>query len=260
MEKGKKNIISKFDLSGRTAIVTGGARGLSYGIAEALHDAGTGVVLIDILDDVEKSAEKLSGDGERCFGVRADLLNREEIDIAFKQAITLLKGRLDILVNGAGIQIRRPAAEFPTEDWDKVIGLNLNTVFFMCQLAGRVMLNQKYGRIINIASMNAYFGGTIVPAYTASKAGVASLTRALSNEWAPHGINVNAIAPGYMISEMSKTMREVPGQIEELTKRIPAGRWGTEEDLKGIALYMASEASDYMTGATVPIDGGFMCR
>jgi len=253
-------ILDKFDLTGKKAIVTGGARGLSLGIAKALNEAGATVVLMDILDEVGESAKALNGRGGECFGVRCDMNVIDDIDRGFNEALEMLGGRLDILVNGAGIQFRCPSAEFPEDMWYKVVNIDMNAVFFMCQRAGRVMLRQKYGKIINIASMNAFFGGTIVPAYAASKGGVAMITKALSNEWAGEGINVNAIAPGYMVSDMSKTMREVPGQVDELTKRIPAGRWGNDQDMQGLAVFLASDASEYVSGTVIPVDGGFMCR
>lgn len=251
-------ILDQFRLDGKKAIVTGAARGLSLSIAQSLIEAGAEVVLMDINETVHTTAKTLHS--TRCHAVQCDLGDYEAIRQSFDQALAQLFGRLDILVNGAGVQYRCPSKDFPKEQWDIVLNIDLSSVFFMCQHAGRVMLLQNSGRIINIASMNAFFGGTIVPAYAASKGGVAHLTKALSNEWAPHGITVNAIAPGYMVSEMSKTMRDVPGQIEELTKRIPVGRWGEGKDLQGLSVFLASSAASYITGAIIPVDGGFMCR
>ena len=167
-------------------------------------------------------------------------------------------GRLDILLNGAGTQYRCPAAEFPAEQWERLIGINLSAMFYMCQLAGRIMLRQNAGKIINIASMNSFRGGHIVPAYSASKGGVVQLTRALSNEWMPRGIQVNAIAPGFMETELSHDMM-VSEVGQAITKRIPAGRWGRPSDLDGVTLFLASEASNYVSGNVIQVDGGYLC-
>ena len=168
-------------------------------------------------------------------------------------------GRLDILVNGAGTQYRCPAAEFPAEQWERVISLNLSAMFYLCQLAGRVMLKQGSGKIINIASMNSFLGGHIVPAYAASKGGVVQLTHALSNEWMPHGIQVNAIAPGFMQTELSHDMM-VSETGAAITKRIPAGHWGRPEDMAGVTVFLASAASDYISGNVIQVDGGYLCN
>ncbi|MFA5659251.1 MAG: SDR family NAD(P)-dependent oxidoreductase, partial [Oscillospiraceae bacterium] len=192
-----------FDLTGKKAVVTGAASGLSHGIAEGLMENGAEVVIIDISQKTEEAAEEFRARGFKAHAVRANLGDREELQAAFSKSLALLGGRLDILIPAAGIQRRNKAEDFTLEDWDSVIGINLSAVFMLCQLAGREMLKQKSGKIINIASMLSFFGGYTVAAYSASKGGVAQLTKALSNEWACEGINVNAIAPGYMATAMN---------------------------------------------------------
>jgi len=251
--------IERFSLEGRKAIVTGGARGLCNGLAQALHDAGAEVVLLDVLDSVEEAAAEMSKTGAKVYGVKGDLSNADTLEGVYNKCLDKLGGRLDILLNGAGIQHRAPAIDFPHDKWEKVISINLNAVFYLSQLAGKTMLAQKYGKIINIASMCGYFASVLVPAYSASKAGVMQVTRALSNEWASQGINVNAIAPGYMATEITANMKEVnPKQYEEITSRIPMGRWGNMDDLNGLAVFLASDDSAYVSGAIIPVDGGFM--
>lgn len=251
--------IEKFSLEGRKAIVTGGARGLCNGMAQALHDAGAEVVLLDILDSVEESAEKMGKKGAPVYSVKADLSKQETLGDAYQECLAKLGGHLDILLNGAGIQYRCQAVDFPVEKWQKIMDINLNAVFYMSQLAGRTMIEQGYGRIINVASMTVYCASVLIPAYAASKAGVAQLTKALSNEWASKGVTVNAIAPGYMATELTSNMKEVnPKQYEEITGRIPMNRWGTVEDLQGTAVFLASEAASYISGAVIPVDGGFL--
>lgn len=248
-----------FSLHGRKAIVTGGAKGLCNSMAQALHDAGAEVVLLDILDSTPESAERMAASGPSVHSVLCDLSKPETLEAAYSECLEKLGGRVDILLNGAGVQFRAPAVSFPMDRWQKVIDINLSAVFYMCQLAGRTMLDQGYGKIINVASMTSFFGSVLVPAYTASKAGVAQLTKALSNEWAAQGVNVNAIAPGYMDTELTSNMQEVnPGQYAEITARIPKGRWGTAEDLQGVVVFLASEASQYISGAIIPVDGGFL--
>jgi len=167
---------------------------------------------------------------------------------------------VDILINDAGIQRRHPCEEFPLSEWQDVLSINLNAVFQLCQLAGRNMLARGYGKIINMASMLSFFGGFTVPAYAASKGGVAQLTKALSNEWAARGVHVNAIAPGYMATEMNTNLLHDPKRNAEISDRIPAHKWGTPEDMKGLAIFLASPASDYINGAIIPIDGGYLAK
>ncbi|PXV91629.1 2-deoxy-D-gluconate 3-dehydrogenase [Lachnotalea glycerini] len=248
-----------FRLDGKKAIVTGGGSGLCYKIAEGMHEAGAEIVLLSVGDEVATAAEELGKSGALVYAVSADLSDIKQLKEAYEKSLEYLGGHLDILVNGAGVQYRCEAADFPIEQWERVIGINLNAVFYIAQLAGRTMLNQHYGKIINIASMTAFLGSTNVCAYTASKGGVAQLTKALSNEWAGKGINVNAIAPGYMQTAMTADMKEKnPAQYEEITSRIPMGRWGQAEDLKGIAVFLASDEASYISGAIIPVDGGYL--
>lgn len=247
-----------FDLTGKRAIVTGAASGLSKGIAEGLMEAGASVVIIDISARTGEAAAEFCSRGFKAYGVQADLGNRESLATAFDQAVELLGGGLDIMVPAAGIQRRNRSEEFSMDDWDAVLNINLSAVFRLCQLAGRLFLEQKSGKIINIASMLSFFGGYTVPAYAASKGGVAQLTKALSNEWAQYGINVNAIAPGYMDTQMNTGLIADEARNAQITARIPARRWGTPEDMKGTAVFLASPASDYLNGAVIPVDGGYL--
>lgn len=245
-----------FDLTGKRALVTGAGnpRGLGRGIAQGLKEAGAEIA---ILARSERVFEVAKEDG--FLAVQADLSNREEVTRGFNEALGKL-GTLDILVNCHGIQHRHKAEEFPVEDWEEIIEVNLTSVFLMCQLAAPVMFQQGYGKIINIASMLSFSGGVNALAYAASKGGVAQLTKALANEWAERGINVNAIAPGYMATDLTEPLIRNPERNKQILDRIPAGRWGTPDDLKGIAVFLASPASDYVHGAIMPVDGGWLSR
>jgi 2-deoxy-D-gluconate 3-dehydrogenase len=249
-----------FNVSGKKAIVTGSSRGLGRGMAEGLLEAGAEVVLIATTPKVAGIAEGYTKQGYRCCGISADIGDKAQRESAFGKALSLLGGRLDILVNAAGIQRRHFCEEFPLEDWDAVIRVNQTAVFSLCQMAGRVMIAQGCGKIINIASLLSFFGGYTVPAYAASKGAVAQLTKALANEWASKGINVNALAPGYMDTEMNAALLADKGRNAEITMRIPAHRWGTSEDMKGPLIFLASPASDYLNGAVIPVDGGYLNR
>ena len=249
-----------FSLENKTAIVTGGNRGLGRGIAKGLAEAGAKVVIMASRDSVFRAADELSADGLSVQPVKYDLSNEDNIKNGFSEAVALLGGKLDILVNNAGIQRRSKCEEFPLSDWDDVLNVNLRSVFILCQLAGRHMIPNGGGKIINLASMLSFFGGYTVPAYAASKGGVAQLTKALSNEWASKGINVNAIAPGYMATEMNTRLIEDSSRNAEILSRIPAGRWGKPEDMAGTAVFLASSASDYLSGAIIPVDGGYLSK
>lgn len=189
------------------------------------------------------------------LALQGNLLDQEQVPVIFEKALAALDGRIDILVNNAGMQRRHFCEEFPLSDWHDVLNLNLNTVFQLCQLAGRKMLAQKSGKIINVASMLSFFGGYTVPAYAASKGGVAQLTKALANEWAGKGLNINAVAPGYMDTEMNTKLIEDEVRQKEILDRIPAKRWGTADDMKGITVFLASAASNYLNGAIIPSTG-----
>ena len=253
-------IYDLFNIKGKKAIVTGGTRGLGFSAAEALLEAGCEVAIIGSSDGVHKTAEKFKGAGLKAHAVKADLGVREEVHSSFNACIEKLGGDLDILVTAAGIQRRNPAENFLIEDWDAIINVNLTAVFIHCQLAARLMLPKGYGKIINFSSMVAHFGGQTVPAYTASKAGVSQLTRELSNDWVGRGINVNAIAPGYMATDMCEALVKDPVRGPQILDRIPAGRWGKGDDLKGTIVYLSSHASDYLAGAIIPVDGGYLVK
>lgn len=248
-----------FDLTGRKAIVTGAAQGLAYSMAEGLMESGAEVAVIDISDRTVEVAREFCGRGFRCHGIQADLSRIDELEGVFSRAVDALGG-LDIIVNGAGVQRRYRSEEFPTEEWDFVINVNLNSVWKLCQLAGRNFLENGGGKIINIASMLSFLGGYTVAAYAASKGGVTQLTKALSNEWAGKNININALAPGYMATALNTAIINDPVRSKEILDRIPARRWGQPGDMKGAVIFLASGASDYLNGAIIPVDGGFLSR
>ena len=253
-------VLSMFDLTGRKALVTGASRGLGYGMAEALLEAGAEVVIVGKSDHIHKAAAALAqSTGGKVHPLQTDLGNRDQLLTSFNRAIELL-GTLDILAVCHGIQRRAPAEKFPLEQWDEVLEVNLSSVFMLNQLAGQIMLPRGKGKIINVASLLSFSGGITVPAYAAAKSGVARLTMSLANEWAARGVNVNGIAPGYMDTELNTALKNDATRYQAITSRIPAGRWGTANDMKGITLLLASDASDYINGVTIPVDGGWMGR
>lgn len=251
-------MMSMFDLTGKKALLTGGTRGLGHAMAEGLLESGAEVVIWGTTERALEVAEQFRHRGFICHGVIADLADRDSLKNGFEQSMNLLDGRLDILVNAAGIQRRYPVTEFPMEEWEKVLEVNLTAPFQLCQMAGRIMLRQEYGKIVNIASLNSFVGGQNVPAYSASKGGIAQLTKTLSNEWACHGVTVNAIAPGYMATDLNADTRKSKEFYDGIVNRIPARRWGTGDDLKGACVFLASDASAYLTGAVLPVDGGYL--
>ena len=233
-----------FSLEGKTVVVTGGAQGLCNAIAQAYHDAKATVVLVDISDKVIDAAAAMHTEEAPVYYAQGDLTDTEKLPALVDECEEKLGGHIDILLNGAGIQFRCKAEDFPADRWNSIININLSSLFFMAQQVGRKMLAQGHGKIINIASMCSFFGSTMIPAYSASKGGVAQLTKALSNEWAGRGVTVNAIAPGYMVTKLTENMKEVnPAGYAEITSRIPMGRWGVPEDLAGIAVFLGSEGS-----------------
>ncbi len=248
-----------FDLSGKTALVTGSSRGLGLGIAKALAEAGARIALHgsrSVPEEAVRAVHEISGEA---FATTGDVSDGEACrriigDVAGKF------GRIDILVNNAGTIRRAPAAEHSWEDWHDVLETNLSSVFRMTQLAGKLMLEQGSGKIINVASLLTFQGGVFVPGYAAAKGGVGQLTKAFANEWACKGINVNAIAPGYMETDNTTALRADPTRSRQILERIPAARWGSPADVGGAAVFLASRASDYVHGHVVVVDGGWMGR
>lgn len=252
-------ILDQFKLDSKVAVVTGASRGLGQAIALGLAEAGADVAVVDILDCGETKAqiEKL---GRRCAAIKADLSKKEAADQIVSAVVEQLGG-IDILFNNAGIIRRAPFTDFTEKDWDDVMNINIRGLFFLSQAVVKVMIQQgRGGKIINTASMLSFQGGILVPSYTTSKSGVMGLTRLMACELAKHNINTNAIAPGYMATDNTKPLREDPARNQAILDRIPAGRWGKPEDLKGIAVFLASAASDYMNGYTVAVDGGWLAR
>ena len=251
-----------FDLTGKKAIVTGGTRGLGKGMAEGLMEAGAKVVIFGTSEKVQDVAKEFRDKGFDCQGLKVDLANAEERKAGFEKAVEMLGG-LDIMLNAAGIQRRYESPNFPMEDWHDVIEVNLNAPFDLSQMAAREFLKKEvpYGKIINIASMLSFFGGQTVPAYAASKGGVAQFSKCMCNELAGKGIHINCIAPGYMATDMNTALTDPNNpRYKTITDRIPAGRWGNGEDMKGTAIFLASAASDYLNGAVIPVDGGYLVK
>ena len=252
-------VLDDFQLAGKVAIVTGCNTGLGQGMACALAQAGADIVGVNRTDPADTRC-RVEALGRRFADLRADLADIGCLDGLVKQA-RALSGRVDILVNNAGIIRREDAISFTEKDWDEVIDLNLKPCFFFSQAAARQFMAQGTGgKIINVASMLSYQGGVRVPSYTASKSGLTGITRLMANEWAIHGINVNAIAPGYMITNNTAALRADEKRNAGILERIPAGRWGTPEDLAGPVVFLASKASDYVNGYTVAVDGGWLAR
>jgi 2-deoxy-D-gluconate 3-dehydrogenase len=253
-------ILDSFSLHGKNALVTGSRRGLGAAISVALAEAGANVMIHGSRSDrLEAVCEMVRSKGRKSAAFACDL---SQPDSAAKliEATQESLGSINILINNAGTIRRAPAENFSAEDWTQVIDTNLNAVFRLCQLAGRKMLAHGSGKIVNMASMLSFQGGICVPSYSAAKGAVVQLTKALANEWASRGVNVNAIAPGYMATDNTEALRADPVRSRQILDRIPAGRWGTPADLAGAAVFLSSAASDYLHGHTLVVDGGWLSR
>lgn len=252
-------ILDAFRLTGKVAIVTGARTGLGQGMALGLAEAGADIVGID-LNHLEETRKGVEERGRKFLEIEVDISNIGVIAGIVERTVREF-GKVDILINNAGIIRREDSLEFTEGNWDDVMSINLKTVFFFSQAVARQFVKQQTGgKIVSVASMLSFQGGIRVPSYTASKSGVMGLTRLLANEWAKYNINVNAIAPGYMATDNTAPLRRDPQRSEEILQRIPAGRWGTPEDLQGVAVFLASEASRYVSGYTIAVDGGWLAR
>ena len=247
-----------FSLEGKVALVTGANTGLGQGIAVALAEAGADIAAAGISPPTETQA-KVEALGRRFVSIEANLTSIEPVARLLQETLDGLGG-LDILVNNAGLIRRADAVDFSEQDWDDVMNVNIKSAFFLSQAAGRHFIAQGHGKIINIASMLSFQGGIRVPSYTASKSGIAGITRLLANEWASKGVNINAIAPGYMATDNTAQLRADADRNKAILDRIPAARWGEPSDLGGTAVFLASRASDYVNGAVIPVDGGWLAR
>ena len=255
------HVLDQFKLDGKIALVTGSRRGIGKAMALALAEAGADIVGVSASQEktgseVEKEVRAL---GREFWGYACDFSNRKNL-YAFIKRVAADFPKIDILVNNAGTILRKPAAEYPDEDWDKSIEVNLNAQFVLSREIGKRMVERGQGKIIFTASVLTFQGGVLVPGYAASKGGVGQLTKALANEWAGSGVNVNAIAPGYVSTDNTEALRRDPQRAASILTRIPAGRWGEPRDLKGAVVFLASSASDYAHGSILTIDGGWMAR
>jgi 2-deoxy-D-gluconate 3-dehydrogenase len=256
---GASPVLASFSLYGQTAIVTGAARGLGRAISIGLAEAGADVALVDILP-VNETAEAVSIRGGRAHEITADLATLDpHAAAAIVGEVAESLGPPQILVNNAGIIRRAPAVEHSWQDWQETLAIDLSAAFLLSQAFAKRLLDvEQPGKIVNVCSMLSYQGGFLVPSYAAAKSGLAGLTRALANEWAPHGINVNAIAPGYMATELTAMLRSNPERAAAMLGRIPAGRWGEPEDVQGAVVFLCSSAANYVHGTILPIDGGWL--
>jgi 2-deoxy-D-gluconate 3-dehydrogenase len=255
------SILDKFSLKGKVAIVTGASTGLGQGMCYGLAEAGADVVGVDYVAMPETKAT-VEAMGKKFHGIQMDLIKASKDDLAnlVKEAVTVF-GHVDILVNNAGIIKREDALEFSEKNWDDVMNINSRTVFFLSQAAANQFVAQKTGgKIISVASMLSYQGGIRVPSYTASKSAVKGITMAMANEWAKYNINVNAIAPGYMATNNTQQLRDDENRAGQILERIPAARWGLPSDMMGTIVFLASEASSYINGFTIAVDGGWLAR
>ncbi|KQN51624.1 2-dehydro-3-deoxy-D-gluconate 5-dehydrogenase KduD [Rouxiella silvae] len=252
-------VLNSFDLQGKVALVTGCNTGLGQAMAVGLAQAGCDIIGVN-RSEPHETLDKIHALGRRFLDLRADLTSIESIPRLLESAVSEFE-HIDILVNNAGIIRREDALEFSEQDWDDVMNVNSKTLFFMAQAVARQFIKQgRGGKIINIASMLSFQGGIRVPSYTASKSAVMGITRLLANEWAKHNINVNAIAPGYMVTNNTEQLRADEGRSQEILDRIPAGRWGEQHDIMGPVVFLASGASDYVNGYTLAVDGGWLAR
>lgn len=253
-------ILDQFKLDGKVAVVTGSATGLGQGIALGLAEAGADIAGVYNRRPPTETQARIEKLGRKFLGIRADLVSIEPIPAIVEKTVARF-GHLDILVNNAGIIRRSPSIEYTEKDWDEVMSVNLKSVFFLCQAAARQFVKQgSGGKIVNIASLLSFQGGILIPPYTASKSGLSGITKLLANEWAKENINVNAIAPGYMETDAAMPLLKDPVRSKSLIARIPAGRWGQPEDLQGLAVFLASDASSYVNGFTIAVDGGWLGR
>jgi len=253
-------ILDKFKLDGKIALVTGASGGLGQAMAIALAEAGADAAChCHFAGEAAETRAAIENLGRRTLEVSGDMADKDVPKRLVEQTIERF-GRIDILINNAGMIRRAPAVDFSEEDWATVLEVNLSSVFRLSQAAGRKMIEQGGGKIVNIASLLSFQGGVTVPAYTASKSGVAGLTKAFANEWAKFNVNVNAIAPGYMATNNTTALRADETRNRQILERIPAGRWGEAEDLAGAAVFLASNASDYLQGHILTVDGGWMAR
>jgi len=252
-------VLELFKLDGKVAAVTGATRGIGRSIALSLAEAGADIALLQRSPEQTDVKEEIESLGRKCLIVPCDLEDIDQVKAAIPNVVSHF-GKIDILVNNAGIQRRSPSVDFSEQDWDDVINVNLKTVWLLCQQAGRYMVPNGKGKIINMASLLSYQGGLTVPAYAAAKGGVAQLTKALSNEWAKHNVNVNAIVPGYIATDMNTALINDGTRNRQILERIPSGRWGNPEDFKGTVVYLASDASNYVHGHLLAVDGGWLSR